>query len=44
MERMMGAEGAEKDFCYHLSKIFELNNPKYHSKTTSIKKFKIFIK
>ena len=25
MERMMGVEGAEKDFCYQLSKIFELN-------------------
>ena len=25
MERMMGVEGADKDYCYHLKKIFELN-------------------
>lgn len=25
MERMMGAQGAEKDYCHHLNKILELN-------------------
>lgn len=25
MERMMGSEGAERDYCYNLNKIFELN-------------------
>lgn len=25
MEKMMGVEGAERDYCYHLNKIFELN-------------------